>query len=242
MGEELFRFKSFSVSHSRSSMKVGVDAVLLGAWAGVKAGRFLEVGSGCGVISLQLASRFPGSQILAVDIDPASVEESELNFRNSCFKGLVSLKREFPIDFHESETFDLIVSNPPFYKSGVDNPVSPREKARHCKSLSPLSLIHHSSKLLNVEGRLSMIFPADQLEEINMALKDSGLITKRICFVRNNLNRPVKRVMLEFEKRKEEEDDQNTGHPMNKEYLTLFENGIPTDDYQKLCGDFYLDF
>lgn len=90
-----FRFKRFEVAHERSSMKVGTDAVLLGAWVNVGVGldtdvdadvnvangaspdvfggrkmdsfsegtgrkkvyQVLEVGCGCGVISLMLAQR-----------------------------------------------------------------------------------------------------------------------------------------------------------------------------------------
>ena len=82
-----FRFKRFSVEHERSTMKVGTDGVLLGAWASLPersengdglavAGRrgeplgvsgstllagnpmrFLDVGCGCGLIALMLAQR-----------------------------------------------------------------------------------------------------------------------------------------------------------------------------------------
>ncbi|NLA25583.1 MAG: tRNA (adenosine(37)-N6)-methyltransferase TrmM, partial [Bacteroidales bacterium] len=30
--ERVFRFKQFSISHNEAAMKVGTDAVLLGAW------------------------------------------------------------------------------------------------------------------------------------------------------------------------------------------------------------------
>ncbi|HPG74100.1 MAG TPA: tRNA (adenosine(37)-N6)-methyltransferase TrmM, partial [Bacteroidales bacterium] len=53
MPERIFRFKQFSVVHSKSAMKVGTDAVLLGAWASIpNDGEILDIGSGCGIISL----------------------------------------------------------------------------------------------------------------------------------------------------------------------------------------------
>ena len=61
-----FRFKQFTVNDERSTLKVGTDAVLLGSWAGHKdAENILDIGTGCGLLSLMLAQRFPGSGITA---------------------------------------------------------------------------------------------------------------------------------------------------------------------------------
>ncbi|MDE7096663.1 MAG: tRNA (adenosine(37)-N6)-methyltransferase TrmM, partial [Muribaculaceae bacterium] len=55
-----FRFKQFSVSHHRSSMKVGVDGVLIGCWTQIDGvSRILDVGTGCGLIALIMAQRCP---------------------------------------------------------------------------------------------------------------------------------------------------------------------------------------
>ena len=46
-----FRFKQFSVTDDEASLKVGTDAVLLGAWVRIgDAKRLLDVGTGSGVI------------------------------------------------------------------------------------------------------------------------------------------------------------------------------------------------
>ena len=53
-----FQFRQFSVRHAKSGMKVGTDAVLLGAWADfVARNRILDVGAGTGILALMAAQR-----------------------------------------------------------------------------------------------------------------------------------------------------------------------------------------
>ena len=53
-----FRFKKFSVEQEGAAQPVGTDAVLLGAWADVQgARRFLDIGTGTGVVALMVAQR-----------------------------------------------------------------------------------------------------------------------------------------------------------------------------------------
>lgn len=216
-------------------MKVGVDGVLLGAWAGVKEGKILDVGTGCGLIALMLAQRFPGSEIIGIDIDEASVMEAGENFAGSPWGSKMRvILGQFPDAISEDEKFDLIVSNPPYFRSGVDNPETSRERARHQDSLSIFTLMKDSRKFLRKEGRLAMIFPGEFYEELIKEADNSGFSAARVCFIRNNERRPYKRVMTEL-------IIDRKGDRVKAEMLTLFRGGEATEEYKKLCGEFYLN-
>lgn len=242
MEENIFRFKKFNVSHGKGSMKVGVDAVLLGAWAGKEATKILDVGTGSGVISLILAQRFPNAKILAIDIDPPSIEEASQNFQTSPWRSrLNAAQMEFPMGLKiNPQKFDLIVSNPPFFKAGIEQPITQREKARHQSSLSIFSLLKYSTDFLENHGRISIISPIEYLEEALNVGKENNLEILRLCRIRDNYKRPEKRMMLEFGFCKK------NGDAFSMELLTLFDEGNsrhePTVEYRNLCKDFYLKF
>ena len=129
-----FKFKQFEIHQDRCAMKVGTDGVLLGAWApGGK--RILDVGSGTGLISLMMAQRFPEAQVLGIDMDGEACEEAAENVAASPFADRVEIECCRLQDYHSAESFDAIVSNPPFFLNSLKNPDSKRTMARHTDSL-----------------------------------------------------------------------------------------------------------
>lgn len=76
-----FRCKQFTVHHDQCAMKIGTDAILLGAWAAaVEPKRILDIGTGSGIIALMLAQRFPAANVTAVEINSAACEQACYNF------------------------------------------------------------------------------------------------------------------------------------------------------------------
>ncbi|MDE6682224.1 MAG: methyltransferase, partial [Muribaculaceae bacterium] len=147
-------------------MKVGIDAILLGSWAEVKnRKRILDVGTGCGLIALMCAQRNSDAQIEAIDIDRGSVEEAQENFDDSPWKERLSVRKSDFIE-HKGTAYDLIISNPPFFSSGITKIANPRERARHQDILSPKVLMEKGCGMLNPNGRIAMIVPFEQVEEL----------------------------------------------------------------------------
>ena len=236
MDNGIFKFKKFNVFHSKSSMKVGVDGVLIGAWANDKGKKILDVGTGCGLIALMLAQRNGEALIDAIDIDEKSVDEAGLNFENSMWsERLRCMKADFRDWCKDNKLkYDLIVSNPPYYSSGVV-PSGRRMTARHQGALSPWVIIEESEKILNENGRIAMIMPNEIFNQLSRNINHTPFRIDRICKVRRSIDHPYKRIMIELTK--------SNSSSVTIEYLTMFDkSGEPTDAYRELCKDFYLKF
>ena len=155
-----FHFKHFSLCHDASTMKVGTDSVLLGAWAAVRPGaEALDIGCGCGVLALMMAQKGAG-RVDAVDLDEASAHETASNFeasqwRDHLFAFCGDIRR-----FGYGRKYDLILSNPPFYAGLPENETERRNRTRHSEaSLTFAELAAVARRLLKPDGRFILVLP-----------------------------------------------------------------------------------
>ncbi len=226
-------------------MKVGTDGVLLGAWAfrsvaPFMKGRALDVGCGSGVISLMLAQRFSSLEITGVDIMSEAIWESCLNFENSMWgERLKAVQTDFvqlECDFKNNlfNPFDLIISNPPFFRNGEFSPDIARKTARHEGNLNYMSLISIGAKILSTGGRLALISTADAKDKIISEGIVNYLYPERVCSVFTTGMKVPKRVMIEFVK------DKKDAKMINENLIIHSPEGGYTDKYIELVSDFYI--
>lgn len=232
----IFQFKQFSCHHYRSAMRIGVDGVLTGAWCDVTGNRILDVGTGCGLIALMCAQRNHDALIDAVEIDEASVAEARGNFRESPWSDRLNVMQCSFMDYNPDVRYDLIVSNPPYFNSGVDADESSRMRARHEGELSPALILQHGRDLLTPTGRIAMIVPYLRAGEIIEEAGNVPMALRRRTDVKGNPTAPHKRTLLEFSVA-----DASAGPQCDR--LILEESiGVPTAAHRALCHDFYLKF
>jgi tRNA1Val (adenine37-N6)-methyltransferase len=195
-----FRFKQFSVEDHQSSMRVGSDAVLLGAWADVKNdSRILEIGTGCGVISILLAQRSNAS-IDALDVDQPSIMQAQQNFGNSKWNERLYA---IPISLQEftatsMKKYDHILTNPPYFRDSLKSPDILKNIAKHENLLSYEDLLHCVSQLLDKTGKLSLILPEKESKIFTTLAGSLDLFQTRILRIKPKTSKPVNRVLMEF--------------------------------------------
>ena len=220
-----FRFKQFYIEDSKCAMKVGTDGVLLGAWA-PKGTRILDVGTGSGLIARMLMQRCPEALIDAIDIDPDATEQAKANGVNAYCSSLQNWQG----------SYDLIVSNPPYFQNSLKNPDKGREMARHTDTLSYAELILHSARLLQEGGRLALILPAEAENEIRQLAAVENLFLTHVTRVYSKEGKKPKRVLLAFQLK-----IVDCRLKISEDTLVLEdEKGGRSLPYQNLCRDFYL--
>lgn len=237
-----FRFKRFTIRNDKAALKVGTDAVLLGAAMTVSPddSTLLDIGTGTGVIALMVAQRLIGeaphqkiaeTQVFAIDIDGPSAEEAAENFTDSPWASALTAIHTSLAGFKPERKFDCIFSNPPFYDNSLRNPDAREATARHTESLSYREIFAFSAEWLTPAGRLSLILPADQEVAILRTAASFGLYPFRIIRIKGALRKPVKRIILEFSQ---------TRGQVAEESLTLQDGPSRSAQYAELTKEFYL--
>jgi tRNA1Val (adenine37-N6)-methyltransferase len=234
MSETTFRFRQFTIHQDKCAMKVGTDAVLLGAWVNANgAQRILDIGSGTGIIALMIAQKSSG-QIHAVDIDEGAFHQCKENFRLSPWN-----ERLLPyhVSFQEfassaPTSYDLVVSNPPYFHHASKPPEELRSQARHHDQLTFEDLLTGTKKILSPEGKLCVILPIREgMEFMDIAMRH-GLFCQRMMKVKTKQDRPEKRIMMEF----------TTRFGVMDETSLVIHDAIDqfSEEYRKLTVDYYL--
>lgn len=245
MSNQYFKFKQFVVRHEQCAMKVGTDGVLLGAWTTTEPRfnisdsklRILDIGTGSGLIALMLAQHFSEAWIDAIDIDQKAAQQAKENFDSSPWSTRLHIADCKLQEWKPEYRYDLIVSNPPFFQNSLKNPDIGRKMARHTDMLSFNELVLHSARLINENGRLALILPADAEKEIRSLAKNEGLLPAHITHVFSKEGRPERRVLILFERSK----FRNPERTIQEDSLILEDDkGGRSVQYSELTKDFYL--
>lgn len=235
MSNNYFQFKQFTVHQDKCAMKVGTDGVLLGAWTDTSlCKRMLDIGTGTGVIALILAQRSEAA-IDAIDIDSDACLQAQENADASPFRKQIQVVHAALADYacRCSTLYDRIVSNPPYFSNSLRCSDQQRNMARHNDTLPLDELLQTSRKLLAPKGRIALILPYDQKEELTKESQRQNLFPVRKTTVVSVFGLPPKRLLVEL-------TAESSLLPTENQLTIEQDNHSYSDAYIQLTKAFYL--
>jgi tRNA1Val (adenine37-N6)-methyltransferase len=236
MGSSYFRFKQFTINQDKCAFKVGTDGVLLGACTDVTAKKkILDIGTGTGLIAMMLAQRSDAG-ITAIEPDYDSFIQASENIRLSKWSSRIKVENCLLQDYsHDNATFDLVVTNPPYFIDSLKNPDPAKSVARHNIKLTHSDILTGANRLLEENGVLQLILPYAEGNIFIAEAQKSGFYCNAVLKIRPMPSAEIRRLILAFSRVKRKATEQ---------FLTI-EKGRRhefTDEYIALLKDFYLKF
>ena len=170
-------------------VRLSTDCVLLADF--VPAGRVrrgIDLGCASGAIALLLLSRTENLHMTGLELQRDAAALAEENMARN---GLASRSRILTGDIRRhrelfgSGSFDLAVSNPPYYPlgSGALSPDPGRSAARGETDCSLEELCTAAAWLLRSGGRFCLVYKPERLPELFACLQRQGLEPKRLRLV-----------------------------------------------------------
>ena len=228
----IFQFKKFSIRQEFSSLKVGTDAMVLGAFIDIRNKRNgLDIGTGTGVLALMQVQKSSQLNITAIELDEESCFDADYNFLNSEFTNQLTLEKVDFLEFSTTQKFDLIFSNPPFYQNSLKAEKDNVNLAKHVAELTPHVLFKKVSELLKEKGDFWVIWPYSAIEDFKKIANEWKLFVCKEITINGKVNDPV-RMILCFKKSKSFNSE-------NQIFTIREMNGDYTEEYKKLTLEFH---
>lgn len=198
----------------RHGYRYSLDPLLLARFCGTvkPGGSIIDLGAGCGIISLVLARIHPDTSVVAVENNRDMAQIIEQNIEHNGLAGRVSVRCEDVINLrstHPDSTFDLVVSNPPFRVAGTGktSPKAGRDSARHETTAVLSDFIAAAKFLVKPTGRICFIHLPSRLPEFVSLATSMKLSLLRLRMIHNNAESPATMFMVELAKGRRTEPD-----------------------------------
>lgn len=172
---------------------LGSDALALGRFATVRKGwRVCDLGTGSGVLLLLLAAREPQLELFGLDQDPAAAALAQDNLGRNGLEGQIWTGSWSQASFPPG-SFDLVMSNPPYYAPGSGQDGGPARMER--EELD--TLCRAASRLLRNGGRFALSFPTQRLADLFEAMRRWDLEPKRLKLLSHTPTKPPYALLVE---------------------------------------------
>ncbi len=186
----------------RSGYRFSVDAAILAHQAAPQQGdRIVDLGTGCGVISVLLAFRHPHIRLIGVEIQDALAQMALKNVAENKMADRIRILAKDMLDLTLADIdgpADVVVSNPPYRKldSGRLNADAQRAVARHELKITLGQLVDTARRLLRKTGKAVVIYPSVRTIDLLATMRSSGIEPKTLTMIHSTRSSPARLVTV----------------------------------------------
>jgi len=201
---DIFFNGKLKVYQKKRGYRFAIDAFIIANFVQLKKGQIVvELGTGCGIIALLLALKYPEvKKIIAIEIQSSLALLARKNVSLNRFDNLIEVMevdmKKLPQIF-PAASCDVVVSNPPYYslKKGRISPEIEKAIARHEIKASLEDIVKIGQFVLKEKGKLYLIYPASRCQHLFITLRSHGLEPKCLRFVHPYVSEEANFVMVE---------------------------------------------
>lgn len=203
----LLGYKNMYIYQNTEYFNFSLDSVLLPNFITInkKINKILDIGCGNAPIPLILSTK-TNAEIIGVEIQPEIYELAKKSVQENKLADQIKIVNQDILEYvksTESDEFDIITCNPPFFRVNEQSNFNDNECkriARHEIKLNLQDLFKVAKKLLKNNGVIGIVHRPDRLIEIIEAMKANNIEPKRIRFVYPNLNSEANILLIEGRK------------------------------------------
>ena len=186
---DLLYFKNIKIVQNKDYFNFSLDSILLPNFAKITPGvkNILDLCCGNAPIPLVL-STMTNANIIGVEIQKEiyDLAKESININNIGNIKIINKDAKDIINDYETDTFDLITCNPPYFKynnTSIINENDVKSIARHEISITLDDIMKLSKKLLKNGGSLCLVHRTDRLIDVIDTMKKYNIEPKRLRFI-----------------------------------------------------------
>ena len=207
MTQDDLKLYGLQLFQPRQGYRYSLDALLLAHFCAAvqPGGSIIDLGAGCGIISLVLSRVNPAASVVAVENNPEMAALVERNIQHNDLCGSVSVRADDVVNLRKNyadSIFDLVASNPPFRTpwSGKVSPHAGRDVARHESTAGIADFLAMAKYLVKPSGRICFVYHPDRLAEFISCAGAQNLALLRLRMVHGSLAAPARIFLAELAK------------------------------------------
>jgi len=188
------------ILQKKNGFRFGEDAIMVAEFFSPdKSGNILDIGTGTGIISLILSRNPKINKITSVEIQEEMAEMAKRSIEKNNLTGKIEVINIDIKKLNRGNTYDYIISNPPYMKNskGKINNNSIKAISRHEIALNLEELIVQSKRLLKPGGSITLIYRSERMIELLNKLSQFGFYPKRIQNIFSKNTKTSKIFMIE---------------------------------------------